>query len=224
MPDEQDQELVELLGSISPDQVVDLDAKAPDKPKPPRKTKKPKKAKEDPLPETEVIEEDLIPPPIPPEQEETKVIEKPEIAEPELVKATEIAEPPPASDLVPLEPDQQDDIGIKALLGKFGASVELIIANHAADREQIDEAIKFFEQEVRANPRRPAISAYVEGWSKLLATKAEVNTNATGVLDSIAKLLAAGKANDLIVNVNNVQKGDLDLEELLSQPKREDES
>ena len=59
---------------------------------------------------------------------------------------------------------------------------------------------------------------------KLLGIKSDINANSVGILDSMARLLAAAKNNNLIVNINNEMKGGLDLDALLSQPKRFDET
>ena len=119
-----------------------------------------------------------------------------------------------------------DDIGIKVLLNKFGDSVNVILNNQLRDREQVESAILFFEAHVRqvtAAGGRLSPS-YIEAWSTLLRTKTEINTNATGVLDSIARLLSAGKKNDLIINLGASPGSEgIDLETLLSQPKKEDE-
>jgi len=186
------------------------------------------------------------------EKQEIK-IEK-EVIEPEIIEIDDIDEitminidsPPPIMEPVLLDDDvkeevevesivevtsttnnelvDNDPVGIKQLLAKFGKSVELIINNHESDRQQAEDAIKFFKGRVEASPGPQGMLPYVEGWVQSLKIKTEINTNAYKVLDSTAKLIAAGKQNDLIVNVGGVKSGGLDIEKLLSQkPSNENE-
>jgi hypothetical protein len=111
------------------------------------------------------------------------------------------------------------------LLKTFPTIANKIIANHASDREQVEQAIKFLETQMKnMGNKLPAV--ILETWAKLLATKAEINANANGVLDSSAKLLAAAKNNNIIINVGDDNKsiGGLDLAALLAQPQRDDEA
>lgn len=126
----------------------------------------------------------------------------------------------PAAALV--EEQSEEDQGFKRLVSRFNASVEIIIDNHAKDRDQIERGISLLDAMIRdAVTNNKKISpAYVEAWAKLISAKTEVNANATGVLDSIAKLLSAGKKNDLILNQTQVS-GTLDLSKLLEQPSNE---
>jgi hypothetical protein len=148
-----------------------------------------------------------------------------EIIEPELIAASDIQTIPPSSDLM-AQPNQEDVAGVKVLLGVFGTTVQDIVQNYKKDREQIDKAIEYFEAEVRSAQKSGAklSPAFTEAWAKLLQAKAEINMSATSSLDSIAKLISAGKGNDLVINLNgNIPKGNLNLEALLSQPAYEDE-
>jgi|APFre7841882654_1041346.scaffolds.fasta_scaffold236505_1 hypothetical protein len=148
-----------------------------------------------------------------------------EIIEPELVKASEVQTILPSSDLL-IQPIQEDAAGVKVLLGVFGTTVQDIVRNYTKDREQIDKAIEYFESEVKSSQTSGAklSPAFIEAWAKLLQAKAEINMSATSSLDSIAKLISAGKGNDLVINLNGkIPKGNLNLEALLTQPKYEDE-
>ena len=131
-----------------------------------------------------------------------------------------------SSNLLKIENQTTDDIGIKQLLSKFGASVDTIISNQRADRDQVEKAITLVEKKVKdaVDSGSKLSPAFLDAYARLLQTKAEINTNASKVLDSVAKLLAAGKGNDLIVNINNKETGGLDLESFLQQPKYEDEA
>ena len=85
----------------------------------------------------------------------------------------------------------------------------------------------YFEQQVKearaAGQKLP--QAFIDGWVKLLAVKSEINTNATGVLDSVAKLIASAKNNNIIINMggDKNQNTTINLEALLSQERKEDE-
>lgn len=110
------------------------------------------------------------------------------------------------------------------LLKLFNDTCTTIVNNYATDRAQVNDALTYFESEVKAarkaNLKLP--TALIEGWVKLLAIKSEINSNATGALDSVAKLLAAAKNNNTIININD-KKGSIDLMSILAQPTRTDE-
>lgn len=119
----------------------------------------------------------------------------------------------------------QDELNIKAILLKFSSSLDSILENIPKDRNQIEGTIQLVETQIKAamaTPDKRIPSVLVEALVRLLQTKAEVNTNATMVLDSITKLLSAGKKNELMVSIG-AKTGELDLVKLLTQPKREDE-
>ena len=124
------------------------------------------------------------------------------------------------------QPTEDEDFGIKKLVSKFGNTVDIIIQNQSKDRDQLENAIGYFENEVKeATKQNKRISpAMVEAWTKLLQTKTEVNTNASRVLDSVARLISAGKGNDLIINLNQAKSAnDIDLNAILAQPAYDDE-
>jgi hypothetical protein len=143
------------------------------------------------------------------------------IEEPALVPVTTIT--PPKAELMTEE--ENADLGIKQLLSKFGNTVEQIIENQDADRKQIDDAIQFLEGVIKdANNNNKKLSpVYIDAWTRLMQSKADVNANASKVLDSVAKLISAGKGNELIIKNDNITSGSLDLEALLEQEKYEDE-
>lgn len=130
----------------------------------------------------------------------------------------------PKADLVKIEDGPQDDLNIKAILAKFGTSLDLILANHTQDRAQIETTIQFVDTQIKAavTGDKKISPMFIDALVRLLQTKAEINTNATSVLDSITKLLSAGKKNELLVNIG-AKGGDLDIMKLLSQPRRDDE-
>ena len=167
------------------------------------------KEKEEPIPD----ESPIMPPPIAP------------IPDPPITP--NIPPPVPPSDLIKKDPQQDGPAILLTLLKGFPEVANRIITNHAADREQVETAIQYFESEVKkarqAGDKSPAM---IEGWVKLMSIKAEINANANSVLDSSARFLAAAKNNDIIINFGNVDKkaiDELDLTKILSQPPREDE-
>lgn len=158
------------------------------------------------------------------EVKDEEIIQKiTEVEPPVLIPAQELMKP--SSNLFKVEKEQELDLGIKQLLAKFGQSVETIINNQKSDREQVEQAIILVEKKVKdaVDSGSKLSPAFLDAYARLLQTKADINTNASKVLDSVAKLLAAGKGNDLIVNINNGKTGELDLEEFLQQPAYEDE-
>jgi len=142
--------------------------------------------------------------------------------EPEITEVFEKKELP-SSDLI--EKTEDEDLGIKQLVSKFSSTVETIIQNHKKDRSQLNDAITYFEEEVKEarKSNKRLSSSMIDGWAKLLQTKTEINANASRVLDSVTRLISAGKGNDLIINLNQKAATDIDLDTLLNQPKYEDE-
>jgi hypothetical protein len=157
-----------------------------------------------------------------PEPEMVEVTSQDGVPEPELVTPEKIEQPPADLD----KPEESpDDIGVRQLLAKFGSSVDEIISNQKADRSQIDDAILYLDGVIKkaiANDEKLS-PMYVDAWARLHQAKADVNANASKVLDSVAKLLSAGKGNELVLNLGLSASGDIDLEELLKQDKYEDE-
>ena len=110
----------------------------------------------------------------------------------------------PKSDLMNTAPQPKDAAEISQLLTKFATVIDTIIANYGTDRGQIELAIQLIEPMIReaATVNKKVPPAFVDSWTRLLQTKAEINTNATSALDSVAKLLAAAKNNQLVVQTN----------------------
>ena len=127
------------------------------------------------------------------------------------VQATEIV--PPAS-----PPPEFERSAFYSLAKKFSGVTDLVIKDAQTDRKKLDELIDHASKIVMAQDRPQA--AMIEAWVNSLSKKAETNIALTKLLDSIAKLLAASKNNDIFVQVNNVG-GDMDLKKLLDQPDEE---
>ena len=167
------------------------------------------------LPDPKLSEEEMT----------TATKSKPPISEPATTPNIPIAEssillmPTP----VPTQEGQENlTLPFIELLRTFPNAAKTIIANHAKDREQVENAIKQIEDQMQDAGKISA--AMYETWAKLLSIKAEINANANGVLDSSAKLLAAAKNNNIIINVGGEKSiGGLDLTALLAQPAQGDE-
>lgn len=159
-----------------------------------------------------------------PQTEENDISEKIADVEPPILVPVQEQEKPSA-ELFKIDKEEQIDLGVKQLLAKFGQSVETIINNQKTDRDQVEQAIVLVEKKVKdaIDSGSKLSPAFLDAYARLLQTKADINTNASKVLDSVAKLLAAGKGNDLIVNINSGKTGELDLEQFLQQPPYEDE-
>jgi hypothetical protein len=178
--------------------------------------------------------ESLVPPenPVGPVQAETESPVPPENPVPQQIVVVEPVVTPnkkkakPKSDLLEEKPEE-DKLGLKKLIMDFGKTADVIVHNYDVDRGQVNNALIYFEQQVKearaAGQKLP--QAFIDGWVKLLAVKSEINTNATGVLDSVAKLIASAKNNNIIINMggDKNQNTTINLEELLSQDRKEDE-
>ena len=140
---------------------------------------------------------------------------------------------PPKSPAVPviipsqlMEPPKSavDLVGVNQILEMFRTSLSEIITNQRADRNQLDENITFIGDYIRS-----AISSgqrispiFVDAYTRLLATKTDVNSNASRALDSVSRFLAAIKKNELIVKAGEEGTSE-DIIKMLNQPAEEDE-
>jgi PHP family Zn ribbon phosphoesterase len=151
---------------------------------------------------------------------------EPQIKEPALIQAEPLEPNLPPSDLIKAQDNKNINDNFKRLIELFGTSVNEIINNQHTDREQVDSAIQIVQAQINTmiqSGNTKGIGVYLDAWARLLQTKAEVNANAPRSMDSIAKLLSAAKSNDLIINLGGgAAKGTLNLEELLSQPMKDD--
>lgn len=166
----------------------------------------------------DVIEEDKLEDPVDQGSKSFEPVVEPEVTE--VIEDTSIL----PSNLG--KSTEDEDFGIKKLVSKFGSTVDIIIQNQSKDRDQLEDAIGYFENEVKeARKSNQRVSpAMIEAWTKLLQTKTEVNTNASRVLDSVARLISAGKGNDLVINLNQAKSAnELDLNAILAQPAYDDE-
>jgi hypothetical protein len=142
-----------------------------------------------------------------------------------------VLEPPklPESVITPsrlMEPPKSavDLVGVNQILEMFRTSLSEIITNQRADRDQLDENITFIGDYVRrAIEKKEKISPiFVDAYTRLLATKTDVNSNASRALDSVSRFLAAIKKNELIVKPGEEGTSE-DIIKMLNQPAEEDE-
>jgi len=143
-----------------------------------------------------------------------------------------ILEPPKAPSAPVIIPSQLmeqpknpvDLVGINQILDMFRTSLNEIITNQRADRNQLDENITFIGDYIRlAIQSGQRISPiFVDAYTRLLATKTDVNSNASRALDSVSRFLAAIKKNELIVKPGEEGTSE-DIIAMLSQPAEEDE-
>ena len=163
-----------------------------------------------------------VPPPV--QSGEPPIPITPTVVEPVLIPVSEIT-PQPAPSLADGKKDEHSE-KVAALIGLFSQTVNTVLNNYATDRLQVDEALAYFENEVKTaratGTKLPP--SLIDGWVKLLSVKSDINTNSIGVLDSMAKLLAAARNNNMIINVGATVDGKLDLKALLDQPRKFDET
>lgn len=173
--------------------------------------------------------EDSEPPSEPPSeqplQEVFPPVQETQVAEPKVTQ--NIVVEPTKSELITPEKEPQDKLGLRKLVLDFSKTADVVSKNYENDRNRVEVAVAYFEHIVRdAQDNGKKLSpAFVEGYVKLLAIKAEINTSATSLLDSIAKLISAAKNNNIIINLGGAEDNNLslNLEELLSQAPKSDE-
>jgi hypothetical protein len=136
---------------------------------------------------------------------------------------------PPAPVIIPsqlMEPPKSavDLVGINQILDMFRTSLNEIITNQRADRNQLDENITFIGEYIRSAIRsgQRISPIFVDAYTRLLATKTDVNSNASRALDSVSRFLAAIKRNELIVKPGEEGASE-DIIQMLNQPAEEDE-
>ena len=145
-------------------------------------------------------------------------------AEEPLAPTPELPDPEEPARVLDLEvqtpPEEDLSLPFVDLARKFGNTVNTVLQNCDADRNQLQEVAQHMMQRVQNSDRPP--SALVEAWVAAVSKKADVNIGVTKLLDSIAKLLAASKNNDLFSTVGEDGDG-LDFDDLLAQDKHFDE-
>jgi hypothetical protein len=126
--------------------------------------------------------------------------------------------PPPVAQSAPSDPAQID---ATQLLKQYLSVYEKFLNNYDSDRAQIEKTIKHLEDIVFNFPGAPRVN--LEMLVAAQRTKAETNGNIVKALDSIAKILAAAKGTQVLINNNNSSGTQMDLAKILSQPLYPDE-
>jgi hypothetical protein len=107
------------------------------------------------------------------------------------------------------------------LLRQYLTVYEKFLVNYDSDRAQIEKTIKHLEDVVFNMPGAPRVN--LEMLVAALRTKAETNGNIVKALDSVAKILAAAKGTQVLINNNNSGSAQMDLAKILSTPAYPDE-
>lgn len=142
-----------------------------------------------------------------------------EVVEPELEERVKPEAPPP-TEIVPAEESEDIAAPLRELAKKFSETLDGVFENATKDRTDMQEVVDFCKDKL-AGDDRIVQEVVMESWVKAAAAKAEININKTKLLDSIAKLLAAAKNNNMLFEIN-VNTGD-DLEAILNQEEKFDE-
>lgn len=142
----------------------------------------------------------------------------------EVTEVEPVVEPEPG-ELVQAEPqpvaEPAPEIGeLQRLVGRFKSVADTVLADYNADRAKIEQAINYLDSIVQMGPKAPRV--YVEMWIAAIRTKAETTTNAVKLLDSLAKLLSAGKGTNIFVGQQTINTTD-DLSDILNTPEFPDE-
>ena len=156
-----------------------------------------------------------------PDVDEQSVSEPEPVEEPEIEQVVHVPAPAEPLPQAPID-DEEDNVSI-ALTGlatQFAHTVNQVLEDADSDREQLESAISYLDEVVRTGETSGVI---VEQWVAALGKKADINIQKTKLLDSIAKLLAAAKNNPLIDGTASGDSGDIDFEDVLSQPEYVDE-
>ena len=107
----------------------------------------------------------------------------------------------------------------KDFLNKFKVTSDLILERLSADREEQQQILNHLKNVVFNDPDCKGV--YVEALANIIRAKSDSNTNTTKLLDSIARMLAAGK--DHMIGGNAGPISTEDLRKLLAQPRFKDE-
>jgi hypothetical protein len=181
----QDPELMSLLTSLG-------EGETPQQPARPAASAAPSGPEPDPVPEPSPTPEsdplELLPAPEPAAVAALAAPAPSQIDTPATVRGA--AAGAAAGAEVPLPDD------LKGIVDNFNFVRDEIFQNYKSDRAQAEEAIQRF---IRAMESGEATQAIVEGYVQSLRIKTDINANAIGMLDAIARFLAAGKGSNLFV-------------------------
>jgi len=113
--------------------------------------------------------------------------------------------------------EQKDEV--QQLVSRFKQIADVILTNYNSDRDQIEDTIKHLDSIVQMGPKVPRV--YVEMLVSALRVKTETSGNVVKLLDSLAKLLSAGKNTQIFTA--SVNTSPADLKALLDVPRFPDE-
>ena len=108
---------------------------------------------------------------------------------------------------IPVEPKAMESsqnggaIELAQLLKTFMPIAKDIFDNYKSDRDQIEKTVKFLEDMVFNVPAAQRV--HVEMLVASLKTKSDTSIGAVKLLDSLAKILAASKGTNILIQNNN---------------------
>lgn len=165
---------------------------------------------QDPLPTGSPIDITKIQPPI---------VEEPEpVQQPVALSAPNT---PPTTDIAVTAPTEVAQIDAAKLIKQYLTVYEKFLNNYDADRDQIERTIKHLEDIVFNVGGAQRV--HIEMLVAALRTKAETGGNIVKALDSVAKILAAAKGTQVLINNNNSGSAQVDLAKILERPPYPDE-
>ena len=127
--------------------------------------------------------------------------------------------PPQPAQSVPVEATQTDAVQEAAeIVRNFCDVRDEILRNYRSDRGQAEDAIQRFIGQIQAGIITQAV---IDGYVQSLRIKTDVNSNAIRLLDSIARLLSAGKSGNMFISQQGLSPADL--QKILNAPQYPDE-
>jgi hypothetical protein len=128
---------------------------------------------------------------------------------------------PPVIPKVPVPtaaPASDEDDEIKKILSSFAELKDEIFRNYKGDRGQVEIAIQAFKKAIDDGK---ATQAVIEAYVQALRIKSDINSNAIRMLDSTARMLAAGKGTSVFIQNSGISAQQLEV--ILSSPLYPDE-
>ena len=103
------------------------------------------------------------------------------------------------------EASEFDNPDVREFIDKFKTVGDDILANYKSDRSQIEEVVKHLMKIVIHEQDRKLSRTAVENLVKALEVKSNTNANVIKILDSISKVIAAGKGLGVF---SGIEEGD----------------
>lgn len=113
----------------------------------------------------------------------------------------------PAVPEEPIDADEDDgtNSALQSLISKFNVVAQESLDNFAEDRREIEQALQVIWDDlgeaISEGKKRP--QAIYQAYVELIKTKTNNNANVTKLLDSIARLLQAGRQNEIFSGINS---------------------